>query len=158
MALLAAPAPTYWAVRLTFYKVMQKNARVVFTQEHFIIKRLLGQKKFDRNLPHTFALYHHDRAGREEEILSHKESKRRGKWWSWPLKRYLGRSYHLSFDYLDQRNEIMTVYRRKHAHRMLARLNAVRRVTDNEAGIGTGQAMSPERDWSAQPGELAGSF
>lgn len=158
LALLVAPLPAYWIARYALYRGMQKTVHVMFTPEHFTIRRMLGNKTFDRNLPHSFALYVHDRAGREEEVLSYKESKLKNSWWPWALKRYLGRSYHLSFDYLDQRNEIMTVYRRKHAHAMLARLNAVRRVMDNEAGFGSGQALAPERDWTAQPGELAGSF
>lgn len=95
---------------------------------------------------------------REEQILSYRESKRKRHWWPWPAKRYLGQSYHLSFDYLNQHNEIMTVFRRAHAHRMLARLNAVKHVMENEAGHGAGQALSPERDWSAQPGDLTASF
>ena len=117
LALLATPLPAYWAVLFVLYHLMQKSVRVVFTPEHFVIERLVRSKRFDRNLPHGFTLHVHDHARREEEKLVYREGMRRKFRWPWPAKRYLGHSYHLSFEYLDQRNDIMTVYRRKHAYR-----------------------------------------
>jgi len=155
--LLASPIPAYWAARLTLYHVMERAVNVVFTPEQFIIERLFGTRRFDRNLPHGFALHPHDRAGREAEKLSYRERQRKHAFPPWPPKRYLGNSYHLSFEYLDQRNDIMTVYRRKHAYRLLARLNAIKRILDTEAK-GIEQILTPERDWAAQPGDLSGSF
>jgi len=154
-ALLGSPLPAYWVARLSLYCIMQKTKRVVFTPEHFIIENLVRDKTFDRNLPYGFALYNHDRAEREEEVASFREGKRTGWWWLRPPKRYLGSSYHLSFQYLDQRNIIMTVYRYKHAQRLLARLNAIKRVLETEAK-GIEEVSSPARDWMDQPGELPG--
>ncbi len=155
-ALLVSPILAYWAMRFWLYYAMQRCVRVVFTPEQFQIERLFSIKRYDRNLPHGFALYHHDRAGREEEVASFRERRRNGWWQLFPPKRYLGNSYHLSFQYLDQRNIIMTVYRHKHAQRLLARLNAIKRILETEAK-GIDEVQSPQRDWTAQPGELSGS-
>lgn len=155
LALLALPLPGYFAARAGLYEIMQARVRVVFTPETFTIERpLMGKKKFDRHMPHKFALYHHRKADREEERLSYKEGKRQRHWWSWKLKRYFGKSYHLSFNYLDQRNQIITIYKHEKAHEILSRLNAVRQVMDNEMSKGMGQALSPEEEWADQAGGL----
>lgn len=153
-ALLAAPIPAYFIAKGALYEVMQKTVSVMFTPDEFTVSTAFGTKRFDRNMPHKFTLYVHDKAQREEEVLSYRESKRQHHWWAWKLKRYFGRSYHLSFDYLDQRNVLLTIYKRKTAHKILTRLNAVRQVMDNQTNQGAGQALSPEEDWSQQAGGL----
>lgn len=157
-ALLAAPLPAYFITKSGLYQAMQKTVRVVFTPDEFTVSTVFGTKRFDRNMPHKFTLYVHDKARREEEVLSYRESKRQHRWWAWKLKRYFGCSYHLSFDYLDQRNVLLTIYKRKSAHKILTRLNAVRQVMDNHSNQGAGQALSPAEDWSQQAGGLKASL
>ena len=152
--LLTAPLPTYFITKISLYHEMKKSVRVVSTPDEFVVQGLFGAKRFDRHIPHKFALYTHDRAKREDEVLSYRESKRQRQWWAWKLKRYFGQSYHLSFDYLDQRNVIMTIFRRDAAHKILSRLNAVKQVMDNEVNHGAGQALTPAQDWSPQAGAL----
>lgn len=152
--ILAGPVMSFFAAKAALYQVMQKTVRVVFTPDEFVIHGLFGKKRFDRNLPHKFAAYPHHRAEREEKRLRFWESKYQHRWWSWSRKRYLGQSSRLSFDYMDQRNVIMTIFKHTNAQRIFARLNAVKDVMDNERSQGAGQALSPEQDWSPQAGAL----
>jgi hypothetical protein len=156
--LLASPLPSYFIAKVGLNEAMRKTVRVEFTPDEFLVYGLFGIKRFDRHIPHKFALYVHDRAEREENVLSYRESKRQRYWWAWKLKRYCGQSYHLSFDYLDQRNVVMTIFKRRTAHNILARLNAVKQVMDNEVNNGAGQALTPEQDWSPQAGALEANF
>lgn len=152
--LLASPLPAYFIIKLALYQEMKKSVRVEFTPDEFLVYGLWGIKRFDRHLPHKFTLYEHDKAEREEAKLSWRERKLAHHWWSWNLKRYCGQSYHLSFEYLDQRNVIMTIFKDRAAYKILSRLNAVKHVMDNEANRGAGQALTPAQDWSPQAGAI----
>ena len=155
---IAAPVFGYFGGKEMFQDLLQKRTCVVFTPEQFIVHGLFGERRFDRNLPSKFTLYVHDKARREEEILSFKENRPGRKWWMRPPKRYYGQSFHLSFDYLDQRHDLMTIYGRKNAQIILARLKACDEVMNGYAGKGNGQALEPESDWAPQSGELLDSF
>ncbi len=148
------PALAFGLSRCAFDRLLRKSARVVFTPDEFVIDGLFGERRFDRNMPHRFALYPHNRAEREAEIIRFRMSRPQKSWRLFPPKHYLGSSYHLSFEYLDQRNDIMTIYRREIAHQILARLKACDAIMDGYAGKGAGQSLAPEQDWSPQPGDL----
>lgn len=154
-ALAAAPVLAFFGSRMALYHLLRKSVRVVFTPDEFVIHGLFRTRRFDRNMPHKFALYSHDKAKREAEIIRFRVSGMKRSLRLFPPKHYLGASFHLSFEYLDQRNDILTIYRLKDAHRIIARLKACDTIMDGYAHKGTGQALTPEQDWSPQPGGLS---
>lgn len=157
-ALLLAPFAALPAIRAGLYYFFRKSARVVFTPEIFTFYNLIGSKSFDRNMPHSFALYYHDKRERESEIIADKVRSRSGRWWALrPPKKYFGKSYYISFEYMGQRNDLMLVYKHKTAQEIIARLKAVDEVMDGLAGNGRGQALSPEQEWTPQAGALEAS-
>jgi len=152
--LVAAPSATFAASHFGLPKIITRSGRVIFTPEHFVHFGLIKVHKFDRSLPHSFALFNHHKAEREEERLSFKESKRAGKWWAWSPKRYYGNSYYVAFQYMGQRHDLMVVHKHKIAAQILARLKACDDAMEAKVGGGRGQALKPEDEWSDQPGNL----
>ena len=151
---LIAPAAVYFGVKHGLYDAFKHTVSVVFTPEHFVVKSPLGEKRFDRNQPHSFALYPHDKTKREEIVLSYRESKSARRWWQGARKRYYGRSGVLSFTYFDQRNDIRTIFGAQDCRDCLTRLTACSQVMDRYAFKGAKQALTPEGDWSSQSGDL----
>jgi len=151
---LAAPAATYFGVKCGLYRVFTNTACVVFTPKHFVVKSLFGDKRYDRDQPHSFALHLHKKAKREEEKLSYRDSKSLRRWWQGARKRYYARSCHLSFQYFDQRNDIRTIYGMTDSQTCLTRLTACNQMMDRYKLQGPEQAMSPENDWPSQSGDL----
>jgi hypothetical protein len=157
-ALLGAPFAALPFMRMGLYHAFQKKARVVFTPETFTAHKLFCPKSFDRNMPHSFAIYYHDKKDREAEIIADKVSARAGRWWAFfPPKKYFGKSYYLSFEYMGQRNDLMLVYKYKKAQEILARLNACDEVMNGYHCKGRGQALKPQDEWTPQAGSLEDS-
>ena len=152
-ALAAAPV-TYFAVKFGLDRLLKKTVRVVFTPKHFTISGLFGEKRFDRDLPHNFALYAHDKTRREQQVHSNRASKWKRRWWQGPRKQYYGQSGVLSFDFFDQRIDIATVFGEANCRVFLTRLTACSQIMDRYALRGTGQTLSPEGDWPSQSGDL----
>jgi len=145
-------------IRIGLYRLFEKQARVVFTPELFTAYKLFGPKTFDRNMPHSFSIYYHDKRDREADIIADKVKARSGKWWAFrPPKKYLGASYHLSFEYMGQRNDLMLIYKYKKAQEILSRLNACDEIMDGYSCKGRGQALKPQDEWTPQAGDLEAS-
>jgi hypothetical protein len=134
--------------------LLRKHVRMVLTLEQFSVKTLFGWKHYDRLLPHRFALLQHDWAQLEQE---HQEfhaaqAQMRGKLIK---KRYwYARSFHVSFDYVGQRNDVLTVYGPKEAMAIVTRLNACDNVLDALARRGQGTPLTPQDEWGDQPGAI----
>ncbi|MEO1660111.1 MAG: hypothetical protein AAFR51_03925 [Pseudomonadota bacterium] len=154
LAIYLSPFAAYFLTKFVLYRALKKSVRVVYTPDRLSIHKVLGVKRFDRAMPHSFALYHHEKKDREEELLSYREKKRAGWWFSRSPKRYCGKSFYISFEYMGQRNDVMLVYKRKTAQQIIARLKACDEVMDGYRGNGRGHTLSPEDEWTDQ----AGSF
>jgi hypothetical protein len=152
-----APALVYAAAKFGLYRMLRTTTLVTFTPKQVKASRLIGEHSFDRSMPHKFALYPHEKSSREEEVLSFRD-RQKTKWYQRPGKRYFGKSFRLSFDYLDQRNDLMLIYGHKQSQLALSRLNAVDQIMDGYAGKTHGQVLLPESQWQAQPGALHGEF
>jgi hypothetical protein len=139
-----------WFWRLFLYK----KTRLVMTTDQFKFLSWKGWKSYDRKLPHKFALVLHDKTQAEKDAhnLEVQRGQARGK--VVVPKRYYTDSYHLSFEYLGQRNDVMTVYGHKEALAILARLKACDEILDAEARMGEGTPLSPEDQWNDQPGGI----
>lgn len=143
--------PLIWRL----YRVLlRKETEIIITPEEFRFRSWKGWRTYDRQLPHKFALIPHDKARAEKEAhdLETRREQARGQFVS--KTRYYGESYHLSFEYLGQRNDVLTIHGRKEALAVLARLKACDEVMDAEARMGDGIALDPEDQWSDQPGEI----
>lgn len=122
---------------------------LVFTKRRFPVSRT-----FDRSLPHKFALIPHDHAQKEKEKheFEIRQASAKGKVIS--KRRYYGESFHLSYEYLGQRNDLLTVFGRKEALAVAARLKACDDVMNKHTGFDDGVALAPEHQWNDQPGEI----
>jgi len=134
--------------------VFRKEARIVMTETEFRVRAYRGWKVFNRQLPHSFALVAHDRTQEEHRRLDLHERREQLRGRIISRERYYGESYHLSFQYLDQRNDVLTIYGHKEAFAVLARLRACDGVLNAQARTGEGIALDPEDQWGDQPGEI----
>ena len=157
-----APADWLWPARLLgpwlsypllnwFWRcILQTETRIEMTTDIFRFRSWSGWKTYDRKLPHKFSLIPHDKALEEKD--EYELARRRGQ--QNIRKRYYGDSYHLSFDYLGQRNDVLTIFGHKDALAILARLKACDERLDQLASMGDGVALNPEDQWTKEPGEI----
>lgn len=121
-----------------------------------MVRRLLGWKRFDRHRPHTFTLRPHDRT--DEETAAHDLAQRKAQLKGKAIgkKRYYGQSFHLSYEELGLRTDLMAIHGRTLALDIQAALTAADEVMDGLARDGNGVALNADDDWSRQPGGLPG--
>ena len=135
--------------------VIGARKRIVLTKDSIVISGLFGDTSFDRRLDHKFSILQHDAARVEQRkhdlIVRREASKGRA---VAKIPDYAN-SFHLSFDYLGQRNDLMTIYGQEEAIQVLSRLIACDGVLDAQAGIADGYATSPEDVWKPSPGDLS---
>ena len=149
-ALLLGPWLSYPILNWLWRCILQTETRIEMTTDEFKFRSWSGWKTYDRKLPHKLSLIPHDKA--QEEKDEHDLTIRQGQ----PTirKRYFGDSYHLSYDYLGQRNDVLTVFGYKDALTILARLKACDERLDQLASMGDGIALDPEEQWDNQPGGI----
>ena len=147
----AALEPVIYRVLRWFFR---KRVRIQMTQEQFSVQRWFGWRHFDRQLPHRFAVLPHDwvQAERDEEEFRMQQAQMQRQ----PLKkqRLYADSFHISFDYMGQRNDLMTVYGQKDALRVATRLKACDEALDALARRGHGTPLRPADEWGDQPGAV----
>jgi len=138
----------FW--QLFFYS----ETKMVLTIDEFKFRSWNGWHKYDRKLEHRFALVLHDKTQKEkdENELAVRQGQARGQVIA--PKRYYGDSFHLSFEYLGQRNDVLTVYGHKEALEILARLKACDERLNQLGSMGDGIALDPEDQWTDQPGGI----
>ena len=129
-----------------------KRATVMITPEVIEIRSLWRSRRFDRQAPHDFALIPHDWTQREKESLQFWERRFLRAWWMLPQRRYYADSFHLSLNYLGQRNDVLTVFGRKRALVLQARLKACDEIMSAQSGQSGGVATRPQEEWPSQPG------
>jgi hypothetical protein len=140
--------------RLGLGRLLQKQREIALTADTFSFKTLTGWKHYNRHLEHSFALYRHDQAEEEMILQDLRVRKAAAKGSIIKAERYYADSYHLVFEYLGQRIDVMDIYRKKDAQRILNRLSACDAVVNAGLGQGKGTALSPEDDWTEGPGAL----
>jgi hypothetical protein len=135
-------------------KGLRRTVKMVITAEEFRFRTWRGWRSFDRNLQHRFALILHDKARLERDRHELEERTAQQRKRVIKKRRYYQDSYHLSFDYLGQRNDVVTIYGRPEAQAVLARMRGVDEVINARAKRGDGTAMRPEDQWVEQPGAI----
>ena len=154
LAAVGLPLFAYPFMLLAYRYFLAKPALMEFTPETFRVKTLFGWKRFDRQHAHAFALLPHDKAidERDAHDLATRKAQLKGK--AIAKKRYYGDSFHLSYDYFGQRNDLMTIYGHKQALAIQAYLQARDHVMDGIARKGNGVSLRPTDEWSEQPGDI----
>ena len=142
------------AIYKTLESLFRKRVRIRMTLDRFSIERWFGWRHFDRQLPHRFAVLQHDWTQAEQDLeeLHQQEMQLKRQ----PTLRYrlYGESFHLSFDYLAQRNDLMTVYGQKDVVAVAMRLKACDDVLDAFMQRGHGTPLDPSKEWTHQPGGI----
>ena len=91
-------------------KSLRRTVQMVITPEEFRFRTWRGWRAFDRALDHRFTLVLHDRAGRERDRNELEERKAQQNRRVIQKRRYFQESWHLSFNYVKQRNDIVSIY------------------------------------------------
>ena len=134
--------------------LLRKRVRLMLTLEQFSVKSLFGWKHYDRLLPHRFALLQHDWAQAEQEHAELMAAQAQMRRKVVRKQRWYAKSFHVSFDYVGQRNDVLTVYGPKEAMAIVTRLNACDNVLDALARHGHGTPLAPADEWGDQPGAI----
>lgn len=145
-AALVVPVAGGFVLYEALRSLLRKRVRLVLTLEQFSVKTMFGWKHYDRLLPHRFALLQHDWAQAEQELAETRKVVKKPRWYT--------KSFHVSFDYLGQRNDVLTVYGPKEAMAIVTRLNACDSVLDALARRGQGTPLTPADEWGDQPGAI----
>lgn len=154
---LAVPFAAYPLIRRGLHRLFSRSVHVVYTPDRFIIHGWFRKKVFDRNMPHKFTLYAHRHAEREADMIAFRKQHGAKRWWQRPPQSYFGKSQHLAFEYMGQRNDIILIYGPHEAHDILTGMIARDDLMDGKAGNGRGQVLTPEEDWIETAGELPGA-
>jgi len=164
----AIPAPAdwyYWAaiggpflalplLILSYRFLLKRRWSMVLTPDQFKVLTLCGWQSYDRRLPHKFALLPHDKTQIEKEEIERQLRQGNGHGKTYSQLCYYGDAFHLSYEYLGQRNDIATIFGQKQAIALAARLKAVDEVMDAQAKMGDGTPLSPDDQWDDQPGDV----
>jgi len=134
--------------------LFRKRSHIILGVNQVSLRRRFGTKIYDRQLPHKFSLIEHDKALDEKDAHEFQIMAAQTKRKAVRKVRYYTESWHLSFDYLGQRNDLMTIFGRKSAQAVLARLKAIDEVLDSAASKGQGTPLSPQDEWGEQPGQI----
>jgi hypothetical protein len=153
-ALLFAAA--LWFLHPVFEKLwreaLKRTVEIVVTADQFRFRRGMRWITINRVLRDRFALVHHDlaRLEHDQHELEVLKAQKRGK--IVQPKRYYQDSYHLCYELIGQRNDIIDIYGRPDAQAVLARLRAIDDVINGRAAWGNGTVTRPGDQWVKQPG------
>jgi hypothetical protein len=152
LVLLFAAYGSYYCLKPLWRFLYRTETRIVMTATRFSYRVWYGWKHFDRTLPHKFVVLQHDKAKREQE--KHQLDLRNGRGQQEIKTRYYGESFHIVFEYVGQRNDVLTVFGQKEALAVAARLKACDGACDAQAKLGDGLALGPQDQWGDQPGDI----
>ena len=151
--LLAAPL-THPVFRKISRWLGKSYTDIHISEDRFSVRQEWRWRHYDRKLPHKFTLLVHDKAQREAQRheLEVRQASARGQVIS--KRKYYGDSYHLIYEYVGQRVDVVTIFGRKEALRIQERLNACDQVLKQQAHQSDGVALAPDAQWDDQPGDL----
>ena len=149
--------PAYFAIKAASYHLLSLTKPVRFEGDTITFRSWFRMKRFDSNVGIKFVLHDHPRARLEENKMELRETKRKVRWYTRPLKPYYQDSKIISLEYMGQRNDICACYRLQEAQKIVARLTAAQDVIAGYGRTGRGTAMTPAQQWDLQAGGLQGS-
>ena len=144
--------PFMWQVFAAF---VAKRKTIHLSEKTVIVRGLLEGVTFDRTMQHKFSALAHDkaeaeRAGHEFQI---RKAAQRGQIIG--KRAIYGKSFHITFEYPGQRNDLMDVYGPKDAAAIVGRLQACDAWLNAQAS-GEGFATRAQDQWKKQPGDIPG--
>lgn len=144
----------YWKARPGLRNSFRKKTKLRLNAEHLAIWQSAGWVCFDRKLPHRFGILQHDYAQMEKLKVEFERQKAAMKRKVLFRKPYYGDSFIVCLDYLGQRQDLVTVYGRKEASAVVARLQACDEIIESRLRQGRGAPIDPADQWGHQPGDL----
>src|SRR3954451_14488551 len=133
---------------------LKRRADIAVTPTEFRFRSWRGWIGFDRALQHRIGFLPHDRAREERDQNELKIEKARQARKVVQPRRYHQESYHLSYELLGQRNDIIEIYGRPDAQAVVARLRAIEDVLNARAKRADGTPLKPGDQWVEQPGAI----
>ena len=136
MAAVGLPAVFYHPFKTVVRDSNRKTTKVRISAHEF--ERCgFGGFKLNNRLEHAYSIRPHDKAEEERELLN----KRRNP----SVKNvYYGKSYWLTYEYLNQRYDIAEIYGQREAEQALARLHA---CDEHIRGGMNAETPNPNDDW-----------
>ena len=151
-------AASIWFLHPLFEKAwreaLKRNVEMVVTPDEFRFRRWIRWVVIDRDLQHRFALVVHDLARQERDKHELEVLKAQQRRKIVQPRRYYQDSYHLCYELLGQRNDIIEICGRPEAQAVLMRLRAIDDVINASARHGNGTAIRPGDQWVEQPGAI----
>lgn len=126
--------------------ILSKTKTIEITKDFIVVKGLFKSRVFSRDIPHKFSIIPHDKTQRENDKFDFNRGKKRNRLYS--------ASYHLSLDYMGQRNDLITIYEHKNAMAIASRLTACCEVASASTGLTGGTPILPEQQWDNSGGEI----
>ena len=157
-AALTMPLVGAVAVHAMLKSLFRKRVRIMMTLERFSVRGLFGWKHYDRLLPHRFAVLPHDWQQAERDMDEYRMQQAQLQRQPMKKSKLYANSFHISFDYLGQRNDLMTVFGQKEAVAIAMRLKACDDVLDALVRRGQGTPLSPQDEWGDQPGAIPAEY
>lgn len=154
LAVLGGPALCFPALKFVLRWALKRRWRLVITPDEFRVRTWYGWQVYNRRLAHKFALRRHDRFQLEKERIEQEIRRNKTQGRTYSQLCYFGEAFHISFDYLGQRNDIATVFGRKQAEALVTRLQACDAAMDGRDGRGDGTALAPDDEWNYEPGDI----
>lgn len=144
----------YWRARPGLRDSFRKKTKLRLNAEHLAVWQSGGWVCYDRKLPHRFGILQHDYAPMEKLKYEFERQKAAMKRKVLFRKPYYGDSFIVCLEYLGQRQDLVTVYGRKEASAVVARLQACDEIIESRLRQGRGAAIDPADQWGHQPGDL----
>lgn len=151
---IGAPLALYPVIRGVYRWFFTKQTRVMFTPTLFRVKRGLFWVNFDRQLEHKFEMIPHDKTEVEREQHEYAARKAQLQGRAIKKRRYYGQSYHISFEYMGQRNDVLSVYGVQAARRIKERFELCDKVINLELSTAQGAPLKPEDQWDTTTGDI----
>ena len=130
---------------------LRRKIAIVVTKDEFRFRRRFRWISFDRALEHSVALVVHDRARAERECNELEMQKAQLRRKAVQPRRYYRDSYHLTYQLLRQRNDIVAIYGLPEARAMLSRLRAIEDTINARAHRSDGSPSKPGDQWFDGP-------
>lgn len=144
-----------WILRIIAREAFRVNTRIDLDLESIRVRRLRGWERFDRRLEHRFVLLPHDGTERERRRndLATREASANGHVVQKPV--YYGDSFHVVLVYAGHRVDLLSVYGRKQAASIVARLQYCDQLLEQEAKrVGARTNPHVGAEWHDSPGGI----
>ncbi|MCP8685950.1 hypothetical protein [Marinobacterium sedimentorum] len=152
----------YWGSLFALYPVfrwlwqsmLKTEKTLVLDADEFRVGGIFSGAGYNRKLAHSFALIRHDKTKVEQMQHEYEVRKASAQGKVIMKKPYYAESFHLIFEYMGQRNDVLDIYGHKEALAVVTRLKAIDDVLGGITQGGQGTTLEPEDQWETGPGDL----